>query len=462
MQIAARLDKEARDSLPAEHFAVPGKRKLPINDERHTRLAWDMVDRTQDLTPEERSAARSHILRRAKELGIDTTDWHKVRAMQLEAMALNIANDDDHPNKMPFSGILVRLDQPSDAPPGGAGGRRIVLTAKAAEQALASLLGMAVDYTPSFDGHDTQAKIGLITSARIEGNAIHIEGFVYAADFPAVATHIRKEKSALGFSFEAQRIFVADPSADPLVITECVFTGAAILEKDKAAYRTTSLAASAAEEISMTKEELQALLGEVLPTAVSAAIAPLKTEIESLKASAKHPARIDAAGVRDMVEPHAAACDACADGMEAAGIGGHPSNGHAAVLRRVAGSLRAAAAMGQMPFIHRDHDWPVNAGADKVNEDAIARAIEAATAPLKEEIAATKTKMEDVKAAAFKESDPPVRKTLPPAIATLLAKAGVAEPEDGKLSLAKLEDTMRVANITDPEQRIALKRAAGF
>src|ERR1700752_1615886 len=270
-----KLNKSARNALPTEHFAVPGKRKLPINDEHHTRLAWDMVERTQDLTPEERSAARSRILRRAHELGIDTTDWHRVKAMQIAAMALNISNGGDHPNKMPFSGILTRLDQPSDEPPGGSGGRRIIVTVEAAEKALPSLLGRAVDFAPLFNGHDTQAKIGIITEAHIEGNAIEISGFVYAADFPEIAAAIKSMQSALGLSFEAQQIMVEDPAADVLRITELTFTGAAILRRDTAAYQTTSLAASAAKGIDMTPDELKAML--------DAALKPLADRIENIE-----------------------------------------------------------------------------------------------------------------------------------------------------------------------------------
>jgi hypothetical protein len=104
---------------------------------------------------------------------------------------------------------------------------------------------MGVNFNPSLDGHDAKRKIGLITSAEIVGNAIQITGFVYAADFPATASTIRSLKDVLGFSFEAQRIKVLDPHAGVLTITELAFTGAAILRKDKAAFFSTSLAASA-------------------------------------------------------------------------------------------------------------------------------------------------------------------------------------------------------------------------
>jgi hypothetical protein len=165
--------------------------------------------------------------------------------LNISAMALNILSD-DHVNKMPFNGVLVHLDRLSDAAPAGSYGKRIIVTADAGRRALPSLLGMAVNFTPSFDGHDTKNKIGIITSANIVGNAIVIAGFVYAADFPDTARTIKASAADLGFSFEAQRLTVLDPSAHVLTITELAFTGAAIIRKDKAAYTTTSLAASAA------------------------------------------------------------------------------------------------------------------------------------------------------------------------------------------------------------------------
>jgi hypothetical protein len=67
----------ARADLADSDFAVPGKRKLRIDDETHVRLAWDMVDRTGGLTPTERRAARRRILARAKKIGIDTSGWEK-------------------------------------------------------------------------------------------------------------------------------------------------------------------------------------------------------------------------------------------------------------------------------------------------------------------------------------------------------------------------------------------------
>src|SRR6266404_3255611 len=225
---------------------------------------------------------------------------HRLKAISLSAMALNISTDDGHPNKMPFSGILVRLDEPSDAAPTGSHGRKIIVTTAAAKKALSSLLGMAVGFTPSLDGHDVKNKIGIITSADIVGSAIQIAGFIYAANHPEIASTIKAQKSALGFSFEAQRLAILDSSADVLTITDLAFTGAAIIRRDKAAYTTTSIAASAATtrklglkpefrnmEIDMTPEELKAMIAETVAQAFAATSleATIKTALDEQAAT---------------------------------------------------------------------------------------------------------------------------------------------------------------------------------
>ncbi len=85
--------------------------------------------------------------------------------MRLEAMAVRIPPVKGHPNRVPFEGVLTIVNQPSDRAPAGARGHRVVLTREAAEQALPSLLGMAVDYRPGWDGHDARCKIGVLTEA---------------------------------------------------------------------------------------------------------------------------------------------------------------------------------------------------------------------------------------------------------------------------------------------------------
>lgn len=453
------LTKEQRDGLPAEHFAVPGKRKLPINDETHTRLAWDIVDRTGGLTEEERSSARSHILRRAKELGLDTSEWEKslkhaadVVTITLRAMSLALPHVENHPNRMPFAGVLTRVDEPSDMPPSGSLGKRTYLSRDVAAAMLPSLLGMPIDFTPELDGHDAKRKIGTIMSANIVGNAIEIGGFFYAADFPDECDRIQAEKEDLGFSYEI-RAQTRVTHGDLLEIVGGSFTGAAVLRKDKAAYQTTSLAANAAKELTMTKEEFEALFASALGP-IATGLKTLTDDVTTLKASGAH---LEAnAAMRAKVAPHATAIRNCAAAMEGAGMGMHPQRGHVAALNRMAASMENDANMGKLPHIFRDHDWEMNAGADdrqaqpKIEDQPAFKAIA-------DQISTLGTKLEDIKAAAFKAVQPPERKTISASSTALLAKGGIKEvPKEG-LTESQVDAALQAAGVPLGQKTMAAK-----
>lgn len=431
------LTKEDRDALPDSSFAVPGKRALPIPDEVHVRMAWNMLDRTKGLTESEKSEAKRRILHRAKELGIDTSSWEAhesaskdiqpalssdggMHAMHFEAMALDVPTVPDHPNRIPFSGVLTRLDQPSDAPVGGASGKRVIIPTEVAEKALASLLGMGVDYAHGLSGHDATRKIGVITAAVIEGNAIKIEGFLYGADFPAVVAEIQKRKSLLGFSYEAQAS-VADWNSDPVEVTGCVFTGAAILFKDKAAYKTTSLEARASKGKKMELEELMQAV-----KALTEQNAELVQKVASLEANS---ATLAAGNVLHRVKPHADRIRAAADEMEKDGMGGHERHGHVVHLRRMADKMEAEAILGKLPHLYRDHDW-----------------IEAAANP---EVEALKAEIETLKKQAFQAAQAPTKPTEAADKAPLSAEHGNdVKAKDAELKAQGASITQRLAAIT--------------
>jgi hypothetical protein len=161
--------------------------------------------------------------------------------MRLEAMAVKFPLVDGHPNRVLFQGVLTVVTAPSDKAPAGARGHRVILTRQAAENALPSLLGMAVDYKPGWDGHDARRKIGLFTEADLVGQKLVVRGYLYARDFPEVATAIRAHApEALGMSYELADARVEDLRAEIWKLTRVTFTGAAILLREKAAYRATS------------------------------------------------------------------------------------------------------------------------------------------------------------------------------------------------------------------------------
>jgi hypothetical protein len=438
------LTKDQRDALPSSDFAVPGKRALPMHDKDHAKMAWSMLTKTKGLTDPEVAEAKRRILHRAKELGIDTSDWEAhqsarmdmqpsgendggLKAMSFEAMAVELPDTPGHPNKVPFSGIMTRIDQPSDNPVGGANGKHVLIPKAVAEAALPSLLGMGVDYTPNMSGHDPTKKIGVITAATIEGDGIHIEGILYGADFPAVVNEIRSKKKLLGFSYEAQAM-VEDWNKDPVEVTSCVFTGAAILFKDKAAYTTTSLEASASTEI--PEMDMKELL-DAVKAAVKEETAALVKDVSDLKASASN---LEAANVLHKVKSHADGIRACAAAMEAAGMGGHERQGHVAVLNRMADKMEAEAVLGKLPHVWRDHDW-LDAAADTAGDKKVAE---------------LEAKVKELEGKAFAAAAAPAR----PTEVAAAEKAGVhvahtdARAKDAELKASGASTTARLAAIT--------------
>lgn len=169
-----------------------------------------------------------------------------IMTIELESMAIEMPEVEGHPNREAFSGVLTLVDVASDRPPAGARGHRVVLTRAAAEDGLASLLGMALDYAPSLDRHDVRRKVGVITRAEIVGRSLEVGGHLFAKDFPEIVQEIGRHewrneprRTKLGMSYEIAEARVADLHASVWTLTRVVFTGAAILRRDKAAYRET-------------------------------------------------------------------------------------------------------------------------------------------------------------------------------------------------------------------------------
>jgi hypothetical protein len=165
---------------------------------------------------------------------------------ELESMAIELPEVSGHPNREPFRGVLTVIDAASDKPPAGARGHRVLLTRAAAERGLASLLGMALDYAPALDRHDARRKVGVITRAEIVGKNLEVSGYLFAKDFPELVDEMEKVGQAqgsgplaLGMSYEVADARVADVRAAIWTLVAVTFTGAAILRRDKAAYRRT-------------------------------------------------------------------------------------------------------------------------------------------------------------------------------------------------------------------------------
>jgi hypothetical protein len=229
--------------------------------------------------------------------------------IEVESMAVKMPEVKGHPNRAEFRGVLTVVDVASQRAPAGSKGHRVVLTRAAAEAALPSLLGMALDYAPSLDRHDQRRKVGVITSAEIVGRNLEVGGYLYAKDFPEIVREIGKDRRkpltpsvssgqalaakntpgvdhprmsltaaveklrnaiktapggstsicarnaeadsqrGLGMSYEVTDVAVADTRAHVWMLTHVTFTGAAILRRNRAAYEETWIALVANPEL---------------------------------------------------------------------------------------------------------------------------------------------------------------------------------------------------------------------
>jgi hypothetical protein len=165
--------------------------------------------------------------------------------IELKSMAVAMPDVAGHPNRAAFSGVLTMVDVPSQRAPDGAKGHLVVLTKKAAEAALPSLLGMALDYSPGLDRHDVRCKVGVITRADIVGRNIELGGYLFARDFPEIVAEIAKARPG-----GERRI--SEPFRARLVQAGVIH--AAVSPYEAEGYRlTASLRAAAGQILSFTK-----------------------------------------------------------------------------------------------------------------------------------------------------------------------------------------------------------------
>ncbi len=176
------------------------------------------------------------------------TQWGEgyIEMIELKSMALAMPEVVGHPNRTAFQGVLTMVDMPSQRAPSGAKGHLVVLTKKAAEAALPSLLGMALDYSPSLDRHDVRRKVGVITRAEIAGRNLELGGYLFARDFPEIVEEIGKGRGSSG-----RRSL--DSSIDQSAMTMHAGAGRRELGRWAEGYRLrTSLRAAAERILSLT------------------------------------------------------------------------------------------------------------------------------------------------------------------------------------------------------------------
>lgn len=339
-----------------------------------------------------------------------------------------LLGDLEHPNKMPFSGVLTYFDIPSDMAPHGSGGRKVLIPSSVGVPALESLVGMAVNLVDGKE-HAPQEKIGIITSAEVgepiqNGTPVLVQGFIYAHDFPEAALDIKLNQSALGFSYETTNTLLASGDyngEDVAVVTQIVFTGASILYAADAAYTTTTLAASAETETNEKEGEISMEQVEQ----ILAAIQGLKDYVDM---------KFDNFKKEDELED--ALSDAIEDAQESVEV--QASTEEVAVVEEIEKE--------EVPVVEESAEEAEETQQEEVVEEAELNA----AAELKEELERVKAELADLKASSDLQAA--ARKSIAYPV-TLMAKYEMNEKDETTSLLASIDnrEDLSVA------ERLALK-----
>ncbi len=156
---------------------------------------------------------------------------------RIECAEIELPRFPKHSNRLPFIGILGFVDKPSEKSPTGGRGHAVVLSRKAAVDALGSIIGMGVCHSTDHCGHDAKRKIGIITKARLIGQRIVVRGILYAKDCAADIRSLREKK--FGMSYEISDAHVPNLDAAVWTLDKVHFTGAALILAEKTAYKGT-------------------------------------------------------------------------------------------------------------------------------------------------------------------------------------------------------------------------------
>lgn len=169
----------------------------------------------------------------------------------------------EHINKMPFSGVCLKVDTPSDGMPCGAN-MPVKFTREAIEKALPTFVGMGVNCeydswelpNEALTGHNPRFKIGTVDNAELVDDGVVIKGNLWQHDFYDICFMIKNAKDSLGFSVE---VMVEDmiEERDCYCVTKFTFTGVAILYKNLAAFKDTQLQAQKKKEVDKKMDEKQ-------------------------------------------------------------------------------------------------------------------------------------------------------------------------------------------------------------
>lgn len=191
----------------------------------------------------------------------------KQLSLQVHNLKFEVSNE--KPNWMPFTGICLFTDVPSDGIPSSNCGidKPVMFPSDEVEKSIDTFENMGVNCVwpewgnpeEAFSGHDSRRKIGVMTSASVEDNKVVIKGGLWSWDFDDICDMVKSAKESLGWSVEVSMNI--EETDEYYIAKDLEFTGVALLFADDASFSKTSIAAQRRKGVdTMSKEEMQELL----------------------------------------------------------------------------------------------------------------------------------------------------------------------------------------------------------
>lgn len=208
-------------------------------------------------------------------------DKDKNKSFSLEASDIEVQSNT---NKMYIIGCIATIDEASEGSPGGADGKRVILSSKNADKCIQTFKGQPMNclfenwgYIPdTFTGHGNQywgKYFGFIEDAWQDGKKLMAKIVVWKEAFPQLASTIINAQRSLGFSIEIYPTQLHEDEEEHIVVDEWEAFGCALLWRNCAAFGEETyiekLVASLEKskeskgDAEMTKEEIQSIVASV-------------------------------------------------------------------------------------------------------------------------------------------------------------------------------------------------------
>jgi archaellum component FlaC len=333
--------------------------------------------------------------------------------------------------------LLTYFGAPSTYPPGGSGGRRVLIPVDVGAAALDTIVGMAVNASNTLSKHAPQQKLGVVEKAwmgdALESGAVpvYVSGYLYEADFPDLIAEMRDEKDDLGGSYEIKDAKGFVNGDNLLELSSFWFTGATILYADKAAYANTSFAAE--KEDAMNEDQIRELLAGMFGSKLDEALNAFEEFKKQFEGDGKYASLSiylsAAADAEAKVNDLATKVDELTTALSAAN----------STIETLTNELNAA------------KEATLNASAEQV-ADSVVKALQAQVDEMKTKVDTFAPVAETLKAEA-EARESYQRKSKP---VTLMAKYEVGEIDSLEAAIAAIEKRTDL----DIEERLALKMEA--